>query len=248
MQIWCFIISFLFFKPLPSNPTTNHTAPKQPAFSPSLPEHVYQNCFGGAGGTADWNSSMQCHPLKFENLWDAAMMKSWNPSVLLSDSLPGEPPAQRLKLAQKVTKSMVMIQTHHCGFCQTGDMLGPPLADVPLPSTTSAGPQAELPSLPASLPTSSSTPSSLCSSSSSSSSSCSSSEAKEQKRSGAKKKCLYNFQDAFMENNRVVMATSASTSSVSCTATTVQSSNNPPIHLASKRPNSLGNIGGWRCS
>ncbi|XP_075889968.1 protein FAM193A isoform X1 [Nelusetta ayraudi] len=198
-------------KPLPSNPTTNHTAPKQPAFSPSLPEHVYQNCFGGAGGTADWNSSMQCHPLKFENLWDAAMMKSWNPSVLLSDSLPSE-------------------------------MLGPPLADVPLPSTSSASPQVEHPCLPASLPPSSSTPSSLCSSSSSSSSSCSSSEAKEQKRSGAKKKCLYNFQDAFMESNRVVMATSASTSSVSCTATTVQSSNNPPIHLASKRPNSLDDV------
>lgn len=34
-----------------------------------------------------------------------------------------------------------------------------------------------------------------------------------------------------METNRVVMATSASTSSVSCTATTVQSSNNPLIHL-----------------
>lgn len=128
-------------------------------------------------------------------------------------------------------------------------MLGPPIADVPLPSTSSAGPQAEHPSLlAASHPTSCSTSLSLCSSSSSSSSSCSSSEAKEQKRSGAKKKCLYNFQDAFMETNRVVMATSASTSSVSCTATTVQSSNNPPIHLASKRPNSLGNMGGWRCS
>uniref|UniRef100_A0A672Y653 FAM193 C-terminal domain-containing protein n=1 Tax=Sphaeramia orbicularis TaxID=375764 RepID=A0A672Y653_9TELE len=147
-------------KPLPPNPTSNHSAAKQPAFSPSLPEHVYQNCFGGAGGAGDWNSSLQCLSLKFENLWDAAVMKSWNPSVLLPDICPS-----------------------------TGDMLGPPLADVPLPPTSPI-------------------------------------EAKEQKKSGAKKKCLYNFQDAFMETNRVVMATSASTSSVSCTATTVQSSKN----------------------
>ncbi|XP_035033546.1 protein FAM193A isoform X4 [Hippoglossus stenolepis] len=196
-------------QPLPPNPTSSHSAAKQPAFSPSLPEHVYQNCFGGAGGTGDWNSSLQCLSLKFENLWDAAVMKSWNPSVLLPESLPG-------------------------------DMLGPPLADVPLPPTSSIGSQGEHPSLPIPLPPSSS--SSLSSSSSSSSSSCSSSEAKEQKKSGAKKKCLYNFQDAFMETNRVVMATSASMSSVSCTATTVQSSNNPSIHLASKRPNSLDDV------
>uniref|UniRef100_A0A671XHD3 Family with sequence similarity 193 member A n=1 Tax=Sparus aurata TaxID=8175 RepID=A0A671XHD3_SPAAU len=161
-------------KPLPPNPTSNHSAAKQPAFSPSLPEHVYQNCFGGAGGAGDWNSSLQCLSLKFENLWDAAVMKSWNPSVLLPESLPGEPLGR------------------------------------------------EHPSLPTPLPPSSSTSSSLS--------------------SGAKKKCLYNFQDAFMETNRVVMATSASTSSVSCTATTVQSSNNPPIHLASKRPNSLDDV------
>ncbi|XP_034543277.1 protein FAM193A isoform X9 [Notolabrus celidotus] len=185
--------SYSHQQPLPPNPTSNHSAAKQPAFSPSLPEHVYQNCFGGAGGAGDWNSSLQCLSLKFENLWDAAVMKSWNPSVLLPESLPG-------------------------------DMLGPPLTDVPLPPTSSIGPQGEHPSLPTPLPPSSITPSSLSSSSSSSSSSsCSSSEAKEQKKSGAKKKCLYNFQDAFMETNRVVMATSASTSSVSCTATTVQS-------------------------
>ncbi|KAG5844968.1 hypothetical protein ANANG_G00133790 [Anguilla anguilla] len=48
-------------------------------------------------------------------------------------------------------------------------------------------------------------------------------ETKERKNH-AKKKCLYNFQDAFMEANRVVMATSSATSSVCCTATTVQSS------------------------
>ncbi|XP_026159224.1 protein FAM193A isoform X2 [Mastacembelus armatus] len=179
-------------KPLPPNPTSNHSAAKQPAFSPSLPEHVYQNCFGGTGGAGDWNSSLQCLSLKFENLWDAAVMKSWNPSVLLPESLPG-------------------------------DMLGPPLADVPLPPTSSISPQGEHLSLPTPLPPSSSSSLLSSSSSSSSSSSCSSSEAKEQKKSSAKKKCLYNFQDAFMETNRVVMATSASTSSVSCTATTVQS-------------------------
>uniref|UniRef100_A0A3B5ACL5 Family with sequence similarity 193 member A n=1 Tax=Stegastes partitus TaxID=144197 RepID=A0A3B5ACL5_9TELE len=162
-------------KPLPPNPTSNHSAAKQPAFSASLPEHVYQNCFGGAGGAGDWNSSLQCLSLKFENLWDAAVMKREHPSL-----------------------------------------------PTPMPPSSSS-------SLSSSL-------------SSSSSSSCSSSEAKEQKKTGAKKKCLYNFQDAFMETNRVVMATSASTSSVSCTATTVQSSNNPPIHLASKRPNSLDDV------
>uniref|UniRef100_H3C5P1 Family with sequence similarity 193 member A n=1 Tax=Tetraodon nigroviridis TaxID=99883 RepID=H3C5P1_TETNG len=119
--------------------------------------------------------SLQCLSLKFENLWDAAVMKSWNPSVLLPESLPA------------------------------GDMLGPPLADMPLPPTSSASHQGEHSLLPTS--------------------------SKEQKKSGAKKKCLYNFQDAFLETNRVVMATSASTSSVSCTATTVQSSNNPLVLL-----------------
>ncbi|XP_076001582.1 protein FAM193A isoform X2 [Genypterus blacodes] len=197
----------LTHKPLPPTPTSNHSAAKQPAFSPSLPEHVYQNCFGGAGGTGDWNSSLQCLSLKFENLWDAAVMKSLNTSVLLPESLPG-------------------------------DMLGPPLADVPLPPTTSLCPQGEQPSLPNTLPPSSSSSSSL----SSSSSTCSSSDAKEQKKSSAKKKCLYNFQDAFMEANRVVMATSASTASVSCTATTVQSSNNLPKHLSSQRPNTLDDV------
>eukprot|EP00066_Takifugu_rubripes_P021804 XP_011611070.1 PREDICTED: protein FAM193A [Takifugu rubripes] len=190
-------------KPLPPNPTSNHSAAKQPAFSPSLPEHVYQNCFGGTAGTGDWNSSLQCLSLKFENLWDAAVMKSSIPSVLLPESLPG-------------------------------DMLGPPLMDMPLPPTSSVGHQGEHPSLPTSMPPPFPTSSSLSSSSSSSSSSsCSSSEGKEQKKSGAKKKCLYNFQDAFMETNRVVMATSASTSSVSCTATTVQS--NDVFHNLGKK-------------
>ncbi|KAG9347031.1 hypothetical protein JZ751_005958 [Albula glossodonta] len=65
-------------------------------------------------------------------------------------------------------------------------------------------------------------------------------ETKERKNS-AKKKCLYNFQDAFMEANKVVMATSSATSSVSCTATTVQSSNNQ-IKVSSKRPTFLGDV------
>ncbi|XP_029010862.1 protein FAM193A isoform X2 [Betta splendens] len=181
----------LTHKPLPPSPTSNHSSAKQPAFSPSLSENIYQNCFSSASGAGDWNSSLQCLSLKFENLWDAAVMKSWNPSVLLPESLPG-------------------------------DMLGPPLADVPLPPASSTGPQGEHMSPLTPLPTSSSSLS-TSSSSSSSSSTCSSSEAKEQKKNGAKKKCLYNFQDAFMETNRIVMATSASTSSVSCTATTVQS-------------------------
>ncbi|XP_051941070.1 protein FAM193A isoform X2 [Hippocampus zosterae] len=197
-------------KPLPPNLTSNHSAAKQPVFSPTLPEHVYQNSFGGdggggstgggGGGTGDWNNSLQCLSLNFESLWDAAVMKSLDQSisqVLLPDLLQGE-------------------------------ILDPPLTDVPLPPTP-AGPQADhhhlhhhhhhhphplLPATPAPHPSSSS---------SSSLSSCSSSEAREQKKSGAKKKCLYNFQDAFMETNRVALATSASTASVSCTATTVQS-------------------------
>uniref|UniRef100_A0A673MJS3 Protein FAM193A-like n=1 Tax=Sinocyclocheilus rhinocerous TaxID=307959 RepID=A0A673MJS3_9TELE len=46
------------------------------------------------------------------------------------------------------------------------------------------------------------------------------------KKNGAKKKCLFNYQDAFMEASEVVMATSSAATSVSSTATTVQSSNN----------------------
>ncbi|XP_038601483.1 protein FAM193A isoform X2 [Tachyglossus aculeatus] len=65
-------------------------------------------------------------------------------------------------------------------------------------------------------------------------------ESKE-KKSAAKKKCLYNFQDAFMEANKVVMATSSATSSVSCTATTVQSSSNQ-FKVSSKRPSSIGEV------
>ncbi|KAF4013211.1 hypothetical protein G4228_004501 [Cervus hanglu yarkandensis] len=62
-----------------------------------------------------------------------------------------------------------------------------------------------------------------------------------EKKSAAKKKCLYNFQDAFMEANKVVMATSSATSSVSCTATTVQSSSSQ-FRVSSKRPPSLGDV------
>ncbi|XP_074132949.1 protein FAM193A isoform X1 [Sminthopsis crassicaudata] len=62
-----------------------------------------------------------------------------------------------------------------------------------------------------------------------------------EKKNAAKKKCLYNFQDAFMEANKVVMATSSATSSVSCTATTVQSSSNQ-FKVSSKRPSSIGEV------
>ncbi|XP_006874158.1 PREDICTED: protein FAM193A [Chrysochloris asiatica] len=62
-----------------------------------------------------------------------------------------------------------------------------------------------------------------------------------EKKNAAKKKCLYNFQDAFMEANKVVMATSSATSSVSCTATTVQSSNSQ-FRVSSKRPPSIGEV------
>ncbi|XP_077136285.1 protein FAM193A isoform X2 [Ranitomeya variabilis] len=62
-----------------------------------------------------------------------------------------------------------------------------------------------------------------------------------EKKNTAKKKCLYNFQDAFIEANKVVMATSSATSSVSCTATTVQSSTNQ-FKVSSKRPSSIGDV------
>ncbi|XP_053314186.1 protein FAM193A isoform X2 [Spea bombifrons] len=62
-----------------------------------------------------------------------------------------------------------------------------------------------------------------------------------EKKNTAKKKCLYNFQDAFIEANKVVMATSSATSSVSCTATTVQSSSNQ-FKVSSKRPSSIGEV------
>ncbi|CAJ0944857.1 unnamed protein product [Ranitomeya imitator] len=47
--------------------------------------------------------------------------------------------------------------------------------------------------------------------------------------------------DAFIEANKVVMATSSATSSVSCTATTVQSSSNQ-FKVSSKRPSSIGDV------
>ncbi|XP_030644038.1 protein FAM193A isoform X2 [Chanos chanos] len=166
-------------KTLPPAPTSNHTGGKSQVFSPTLPDHMYQNCFSGTG---DWNGSLPCHSLKFENLWDTHMMKNWNPTVLLQEPLPGE-----------------------------RDMLGPPLPDVPL---LSSGMDSAAPN-PAP-------------------------DGKE-KKNGAKKKCLFNYQDAFMEPSEVVMATSSATSSVSSTATTVQSSNDH-IHVSSKRPASLGEV------
>uniref|UniRef100_A0A8D2L8H4 Family with sequence similarity 193 member A n=1 Tax=Varanus komodoensis TaxID=61221 RepID=A0A8D2L8H4_VARKO len=57
----------------------------------------------------------------------------------------------------------------------------------------------------------------------------------------SKKKCLYHFQDAFMDPHKVVMATSSATSSVSCTATTVQSSSNQ-FKVSSKRSSSTGDM------
>uniref|UniRef100_A0A672KDH3 Family with sequence similarity 193 member A n=1 Tax=Sinocyclocheilus grahami TaxID=75366 RepID=A0A672KDH3_SINGR len=78
-----------------------------------------------------------------------------------------------------------------------GDMLGPPLPDVHLLSS-SLDPNVNPHPAP---------------------------DGKE-KKNGAKKKCLFNYQDAFMEASEVVMATSSAATSVSSTATTVQSSNN----------------------
>ncbi|ROL42581.1 Protein FAM193A [Anabarilius grahami] len=75
-----------------------------------------------------------------------------------------------------------------------GDMLGPPLPDVPLLSS-SLDPTVNPHPAP---------------------------DGKERKN-GAKKKCLFNYQDAFMEASEVVMSTSSATTSVSSAATTVQS-------------------------
>lgn len=80
-------------------------------------------------------------------------------------------------------------------FFFIGDMLGPPLPDVPLLS-------------PSMDPTVNPHPTP---------------DFKEKKNS-AKKKCLFNYQDAFMEASEGVMATSSALSSVSSTTTTVQSS------------------------
>ncbi|KAK3573132.1 hypothetical protein QTP86_014127 [Hemibagrus guttatus] len=75
----------------------------------------------------------------------------------------------------------------------------------------------------------------------SSSSSLPAPEGKEKKSVPQKKKCLFNYQDAFMEAGEVVMATSSAISSVSSTATTVQSSNNH-IHTSAKRAAALGEV------
>ncbi|KAI1887551.1 hypothetical protein AGOR_G00191480 [Albula goreensis] len=161
-----------------SAPSSNHTGSKHQVFTAPLQEHVLQNCLGNGGGAAgDWNSSLHCPSLKFENIWDTNVMKNWNPAIFLQEPLPG-------------------------------DILGPTLPEVPLPSPGND--------------------STLLMETN-------------EKKNTAKKKCLYNFQDAFMEANKVVMATSSATSSVSCTATTVQSSNNQ-IKVSSKRTASLGEV------
>ncbi|KAJ8335856.1 hypothetical protein SKAU_G00391980 [Synaphobranchus kaupii] len=146
-------------KTLLSAPSSNRTSGKHQVFTPPLQEHVLQNCVGGGGGVpGDWNASLHCPSLKFENIWDTNVMKNWNPAMFLQEPLPG-------------------------------DILGPSLPELPLP------PPGNDPTLPP--------------------------ETKERKNT-AKKKCLYNFQDAFMEANKVVMATSSAASS--CTATSAQSS------------------------
>uniref|UniRef100_A0A8C8FTY4 FAM193 C-terminal domain-containing protein n=1 Tax=Oncorhynchus tshawytscha TaxID=74940 RepID=A0A8C8FTY4_ONCTS len=160
-----------FHTPIPLAPTSSHTGPKQQAFSPSLPDHVYQNCFGGGAG--DWNSSLQ---------WDM-LGSPHHPDV------PLPPPSS----------------SSYGDHAHTASAEPTPLHLLP-PSPSEQ--QQPLP---------------------------------RERKNGAKKKCLYNFQDAFLEANKVVMATSASTASVSCTATTVQSSNNH-IQVSSKRPNSLGDV------
>lgn len=80
-------LSLTSFQTLPPAPSTNHTGGKPQVFSPTLPDHVYPNCFSGGG---DWNGSLACPSLKFENLWDAHMMKNWNSTVLLPEPLSGE--------------------------------------------------------------------------------------------------------------------------------------------------------------
>ncbi|XP_063075042.1 protein FAM193A isoform X2 [Engraulis encrasicolus] len=165
-------------KTLPPAPSSNHAGGKPQVFGPNL----YSNYFSGPG---DWNGPLSCPSLTFENIWDTQVIKNWNPSVLLPDTL-------------------------------SGNMLTPPLSDIPLRSTTN-----EL--------TAAAVPAPVLAAEGS------------ERKNGAKKKCLHNFQDAFLETKQVVMATSSATSSVSCTATTVQSSNNF-LEVASKRPTSLGEV------
>ncbi|MFT7807673.1 protein FAM193A [Arapaima gigas] len=143
-------------KTLPSAPITSHASGKHQVFAPSLPDHVYQSCFGNSG---EWNGALQCPSLKLDNIWDTNVMKSWNPAIFLPESLPG-------------------------------DMLGPPLPEVPLSSASSEAPVTI--------------------------------ETKE-KKNVAKKKCLFNFQDAFLEAHKGALATSTSSPAVSCAATTTQS-------------------------
>ncbi|XP_061108644.1 protein FAM193A-like isoform X3 [Conger conger] len=197
--------NFPHSKTLPPAPTLNH-AGKPPAFSPSLQEHLYQNCFSNAG---DWNSSLHTPSLKFENIWETTM-KNWNPAVYLPEPRPGTM-ARVISLFVFLSFSSLFV-LHSFLFGLEGDTLGPTL------------PEARLELQP---PSCNSEP-------------IVATETRERKNS-AKKKCLYNFQDAFMEANRVVMATSSATSSVSCTATTVQSSNNQ-ITVSPKRPTFLGDV------
>ncbi|MFT7815207.1 protein FAM193A-like [Arapaima gigas] len=168
--------AFAHTKILPLAPTSEHIG-KQQTFSPSLPDHMFQTCFGAA---TDWGHNPHCQPLKLENIWDATL-KSWNPPSFFEEPLPGDIPGP------------AVLETS---------------LDAPLPSSN------EKPVVPM--------------------------ETKETK-GGVSKKCPYNFQEALPEGSRVVMATSSATSSVSSTATTVQSSSNQ-MKISSKRPSLLGDI------
>lgn len=82
-------------------------------FTPPLQEHVLQNCLGnGGGGAGDWNASLHCPSLKFENIWDTNVMKNWNPAIFLQEPLPGKlrPPEPRPH-QYKNQRSVDFIQT-----------------------------------------------------------------------------------------------------------------------------------------
>uniref|UniRef100_A0A8C9SD02 Family with sequence similarity 193 member A n=1 Tax=Scleropages formosus TaxID=113540 RepID=A0A8C9SD02_SCLFO len=138
-------------KTLPSAPISSHASGKHQVFAPSLPDHVYQSCFGNGG---DWNGALQCPSLKLDNIWDTNVMKSWNPAIFLQESLPGEKRFWTFNVSE--TRK---------AFSSVTALL-------------------------------------------------------REKKNGAKKKCLFNFQDAFMEAHKGVLATSSSSPPVSCTATT----------------------------
>ncbi|XP_018594232.2 protein FAM193A-like isoform X2 [Scleropages formosus] len=76
--------SFAHSKMLPSVLSSDRSG-KQQTLSPSLPEHVYQNCFTAM---TPWGRNPHCQPLKLENIWDTTL-KSWNPTSFFEEPLPG---------------------------------------------------------------------------------------------------------------------------------------------------------------